>query len=323
LTSFGCPAVPAPIRDLHVEDAYVDKSASIIDPTIYKREMEEVRGLGQYTYRLCQLSDIWLRSSPAQPRVAQCTLGWLDSWATAEALLGKLDTVGAQHQRKWTLAGLSLAFLTIRDAPNLDPAALARVQTWFAHLADASEAYYATWPANGQNNHIYWLALALAGTAVATNDPARLAHAFAIYDEAMAAITPEGTLPLEMARKSKAFAYHVFSLVPLVFLAEIGVANGHDLYASHGGALHRLARSVLAGLTGSKMFEEDSGARQDFGKAGILTPFSVCWGEPYYTRFPNRQLGDLVASQRPIFYAWAGGNVTDSYGSPALPFPAS
>jgi poly(beta-D-mannuronate) lyase len=322
LASFGCKAAPAPIRDLHVEDAYVDKAASVIDPAIYKRELEQVRGLSQYTYQLCQLSDIWLCSSPARPRVAQCTLAWLDAWAEAGGLLGKLDTAGAQHQRKWTLAGLSLAFLKIQGAPGLDPAALSRVRTWFAQLADASEAYYATWPASAHNNHFYWLALALAGTAVATNDAARLERAFAIYDEAVAAITPEGTLPLEIARRSRAFGYHVFSLVPLVFLAEIGVANGHDLYASRQGALHRLAHSVQAELTGSMMFERAAGTPQVFGEAGLVTPESISWGEPYYARFPNRQLGELIAPRRPIVYAWAGGNVTDSYGSPALPFPA-
>jgi poly(beta-D-mannuronate) lyase len=222
------------------------------------------------------------------------------------------------------LAGLSLAFLKIRDAPGLDPAALSRVQTWFAHLAEASEAYYATWPPGSHNNHFYWLALALAGTAICTNDPARLERAFAIYDEAMAAITPEGTLPLEMGRKGRAFAYHLFSLVPLVFVAEIGVVNGRDLYASHGGAIHRLARSVQAGLTGSsELFDRESGVAQQHDQSGGITPYSVSWGEPYYVRFPDKQLGELIAPRRPIIYPWVGGNVTDSYGSPSLPFPAS
>ena len=318
LAGFACGAPPAPVRDLTVEEFYVDAAGSKVDPEKLKRSEEVTAGLGRFTWQAAQLSDKWLLSRPEDDRVAQCLLGWLDSWAQAGALLGKLNTAGAQHHRKWTLAGISLAFLKIQDAPGLDPAAVARVLAWFAHLSDAAEAYYATWPPAGHNNHVYWLALAMAGTAVATADRARLMRAFAIYHEAMLAITPEGTLPLEMARKGRAFGYHVFSLIPLVLVAEIGQVNGHDLYASDNGAIHRLATRVRDSIADPSWFAGPAGAPQEWTG---LTPYSVSWGELYYARFPDAQLGQMITAKRPIFYNWLGGNVTDSYGSPALPFP--
>jgi poly(beta-D-mannuronate) lyase len=318
LPAFACAASPPLVRDLRVEEVYVDRAYSKIDPERLKQAEQAVAGLGRYTIGAVRLSDAWLRSNPPQDRVAQCLLEWLLAWARGGALLGKLETAGSQHYRKWTLAGLALAFLKIRDAPGLDPAAIAEVCGWFNALADAAEAYYATWGPGAHNNHFYWLALAMAATAVAANDRPRLLRAFRIYEEAMDAITPEGALPLELQRKARALGYHVFSLVPLVMIAEIGAVNGHDLYGSRNGAIHRLAARVQAGLTDQSWFAAATDTPQDWGG---LTPFLVSWGEPYYCRFPNPQLGQMISAKRPIFYHWLGGDVTDSFGSSALPFP--
>lgn len=320
LANFGCAPPPEPVRDLSVEGAYTDSAYSKVDPEKLKRQQAQANGVGQFCWKVAQMSDLWVSSRPADPAPARCALAWMDAWAKAGALLGALNTPDAQHHRKWTLSGLSLAYLKIADAPGLDPAAAARVRAWFVRLADASEAYYATWPPSGHNNHFYWLALAMAGTAIAANDRARLDRAFAIYDEAAASITPEGALPLEMARKGRAFGYHVFSLIPLVMLAEIGTVNGRDLYGAHDGALKRLAARVQAGLGDQSWFAEQTGTPQDWTSG--TTPYSVSWGEIYYPRFPNPELGALIAPRRPIFSHWLGGSVTESFGSSALPFPS-
>jgi poly(beta-D-mannuronate) lyase len=44
----------------------------------------------------------------------------------------------------------------------------------------------------------------------------------ASYDNGVLQIRPDGTLPQEMARGSRAPRYHLYALAPLVLLAEFG-----------------------------------------------------------------------------------------------------
>jgi poly(beta-D-mannuronate) lyase len=317
LTSFGCPAPGSPIHDLDVQGSYTDPSFSVIDAEKQRKMAAVTQPLGAYSIKVAQLSDSWLLSQPARTDPAACALSWLDSWASADALLGQFNTPDAHHQRRWTLCGLALAYLKIRDAPGLNAAAKRRIEEWFAKLADIDSAYYGKWSRGSYNNHIYWWALALAATGVATGDRSMFDQGVAIYRAALEDIQPDGTLPLEMARKSRALGYHVFALTPLVMIAEIGAANGLDLYAGQGGALHRLALRVLAGFADPDWFAARAGAPQD----AKIDKFTFVWAEPYYARFPDAALGKQVAEHRPLFYHWLGGSTTYDFGSPALPFP--
>src|SRR5262249_13359091 len=71
----------------------------------------------------------WVRSRPAQPEAASCALRLLTAWADARAMLGRGNQQGGYH-RKWTLAGATLAYLQIRDAPGRDATAKGRVAEW-------------------------------------------------------------------------------------------------------------------------------------------------------------------------------------------------
>jgi poly(beta-D-mannuronate) lyase len=316
LASFGCPAPNSPVHDLDVQDPYTDPAFSIIDPEKERKMVEATRPLGAYSVKVAQLSDLWLLSQPARTEPAACALTWLDSWASADAMLGQFNSPGAHHQRRWTLGGLALAYLKIRNAPGLDAAAKRRVEQWFTKLSDADAPYYGKWSRQSYSNHIFWWALALTATGVATSDRAMFDHGVTIYRAALEDIQPDGTLPLEMARKGRALGYHIFALTPLVMIAEIGAANGLDLYAGQGGALHRLAQRVLDGLVDPDWFAARTGAQQE----AKIDKFTFVWAEPYYARFPDPALGKQIAEHRPLFYAWLGGSTTYDFGSPAVPF---
>jgi poly(beta-D-mannuronate) lyase len=318
LSGFSCPNAGPPVRDLDVAGAYIDPSYSVIDPEKFRKMMEVTRPLGTFSIKIAQLSDTWLLSQPPQSDPAACALTWLNSWAAADAMLGQWNTPDAQHQRRWTLCGLALAYLKIQHAPNTDEAAKVRIEKWFSRLADATTAYYGRWSRQSYNNHIYWWALALAATGVATQNVTIFEQGVAIYRSALDDIRPDGTLPLEMSRKGRALLYHIFALTPLVMIAEIGEANDIDLYADKGGAIHRLADRVLAGTTDPAWFSEHAGAPQENG--GKSNAFTFVWAEPYFARFPSTALGREVAERRPLFNHWLGGSTTYDFGSPVLPF---
>jgi poly(beta-D-mannuronate) lyase len=320
MTGFGCRAVVPPVHDLDIPGYYTDKSFTVIDPVKQRQASDIVRPLSAFTWELAKLSDAWMLTRPARPEPAQCVLNWLDAWASADALLGRMVQADAQHQRKWTLCGMTLDYLKVRGSADLDPGAKARVERWFPRVADAAAEYYARWGRAGYNNHIIWLALGMTAAGVAANDHALFDRGITICRDWMEEIQPDGTLPKELDRKGLAFGYHVFSLAPLVMIAEIGAANGLDLYAEKGGAVHRLANCVLKGLADPAWFAAKAGAAQhDDNK---VTPFTFVWAEPYYARFPDPALGRQIAANRPLFYATLGGSVTDAFGSPSLPFKA-
>jgi poly(beta-D-mannuronate) lyase len=125
---------------------------------------------------------------------------------------------------------------------------------------EAVLAAYEMW--HDKNNHLYWKAFALAAAGAAIRQPALFDWAVAQYRFALTQISPDGTLPLEMARGGKALHYHCFALKPLVMIAEFGMANALNLYAEGNGAIHRLARTTLAGISDPSPFKRATGVDQ-------------------------------------------------------------
>ena len=62
-------------------------------------------------------------------------------------------------------------------------------------------------------------ALKLAAIGEAANNRSDFDWAMATYDNGVDQIQPDGTLPLEMARGSRALHYHLYALAPAVGVA--------------------------------------------------------------------------------------------------------
>lgn len=317
--AFACPAPPPPLVDVVLDSYYTDRAYSVPDPAKLARYRQQTAALDGFSTGLARIADAWLTAEPARPQLAACGLAFMDAWASPGAMLGTLNDNG-QHQRKWVLAGASLAFLKLRQTPQLDPAAVERVAAWLGRLSQASAAFYGAVRPETYNNHIWWWALATGATAVVGDDVPAFARAVALYRTALDTITPDGTLPAEMARGGRALIYHVTSLVPLVMLAELGAANGLDLYGERDGALHRLAARVRDGLADPAWFAARTGVPQDMGEGSTLA-WTLTWAEPWYARFPDPALARLFVPFRPIFAPWLGGSPTHDFGSPHLPTP--
>lgn len=318
---FACPAPPAPMRDVDANTFYSDSNHSIVDAERYRRNQEITRPLAEFTRKLGDFGDAWMGSLPANPAPARCALDWLDTWAGAEALLGTLTMQGA-YERKWTLAGSALAYLRVRYAPGLDPARKARVEAWFVRLARAMIPYYERPPGSGIsdkiNNHLYWAALAAASAGVAAGDRTLFDWGIQRYRFAARQIAADGTLPLELARRSKAHAYHVFSAMPLVMLAELGRANGLDLYAEEGGALGRLVHRAVDGFADPSYLARAAGAPQEIEK---IDAWRTSWMEIWYARTGDPAVLLWLASNRPARNRWLGGDATLAFGVRDLPQP--
>jgi len=294
-----CPPVPAPVVDLTIERYYEDGAGSVVEPTRMEAHKAQTAPLVEFVGFITQQADrAWQQRSSPQGTVA-CTLAWLKGWADGGAYLGKISSKQAEAQRRWDLAGTALAYVKVRQWASAEERAA--IEPWLAKWADAARAAFDDEGVK-RNNHWYWLGLAQAGVAVATNDNQRWQDAKAIFEDALADITPDGTLPLEMAREGRALHYHVFALEPLVVMAEIAAQRGEDWYALRDGALHRLVAKTAQGLADPAIFDKLAGvAQQRPVKPGYG------WAIAYRARFPDR-MREAIA--QPDGHRYIGGDLT-------------
>jgi hypothetical protein len=119
------------------------------------------------------------------------------------------------------------------------------------------------------------------------------------------AIQPDGSLDAEMGRGQKALHYQLYALGPLIVLAELGEANGFDLYAEREGAIHHLVRFNLAAMKDPSLLEKKAEAKQEAKPpyAGL----EIGWAVPYIQRFPNADLSAMLAQGANVrFWQWGG-----------------
>jgi poly(beta-D-mannuronate) lyase len=225
-------------------------------------------------------------------------VAWIRHWAEAGAWLGTMGTKQAEYQRKWDLAGVSLAYLKVRGFATAADRAV--IEPWLRRFADEARTFFDD-PARRRNNHWYWLGLALGAVGTAIDSPRHWVEARAIMADAARDVAADGTLPPELARKERALFYHAFSVMPLVVLARLAEARGEDFYALGGGALDRLVTRTIGGLADPGSFDSLAGTRQER---------HVRPGAGWYQLYARRRgatAGPIVAM--PAGHRWLGGDV--------------
>jgi poly(beta-D-mannuronate) lyase len=306
--SYDCPAPPPFAKTLEIGVYYKDSHASVIDP---KKKAEYDKAAENYTLltkATALAADAYL--DKGSRAAASCVYSLLDAAAKADAWDGKMDNFSGVYVQNWLLSGAGISYLKVRNCGLGTPEQEARIQKWFARLAlRVREFFDAEVPRLGgpdkENNHIYWAGLAVAVEAIADNDHDAGQWALWTYRMGLANIQPDGSLKAEMNRGQMALHYHLYALGPLIMLAELGEANGQDLYAENGGALHRLVNFCLAGLEDPTILEKRTGAAQV-----VTLPYGgsdIGWAVPYVRRFPNPQLSALVAKAPWVRYTTWGG----------------
>lgn len=307
---YACASAPAPVRDIIANRYYTDSSSSVIDPELRRQNELAVKPIDDYLREFSRMTDLYLRTGA--PAVAACALDWLVEWAKADAMLGKMSSNQADYHRKWTLAGLALNYLKIREQPSLDIGRRQLAEVWLRKLGYAVRPFFDT-GRHARNNHLYWVGLAVAAAGVASDDRVLFEWATAVYREGIRQITVEGTLPLEMARRSRAVHYHNFALAPLVLIAEIGEANGLPLYAEGEGALHRLVARTVSGMVDPAYFDRAARDKQGPPPRGG----ELAWTVPYFKRFPAASVAgawkEQMAGSKPTAYPRLGGDLTLLY----------
>jgi poly(beta-D-mannuronate) lyase len=318
--SYDCPASPHFNTTLDVSVYYIDKNASIIDQKkldAWNIGTEAPVHLGQFATRA---ADAYLATGSRS--AARCVYSLLDAAAQSAAWTDRMPDFNGVYVQNWLLSGSAIAYLKLRHSNLSTPQQDAEIRRWFRLLSVRVREYFDDETIRigaKENNHIYWAGLAVAAESIVDNNPQAMRWGANAYGVGIEAIQPDGSLPNEMVRAGRALHYHLYSLGPLIMLAELLEANDVPAYAADSGpnkpspagkgAIHRLVAFSLAGLEDPTVFEKRTGIPQ------VATlPYSgqdIGWAVPYVHRFPNSpstaQLTVLIAKAPWVsFWQWGG-----------------
>ena len=284
-----------------------DPTHSIVDPVrmaAYAASANPVKAVGQAI--VASADDYRTTGSQA---AARCTVDRILALAGDHSLAGKMSSRQAYYVQGWVVGAVAIAYLKVRDDAHVTPAQNKLIADWLLSVGAQTQHYYddRNKPGKGdaQNNHLYWAGVELAAIGVAANNRPDFDWAVAAYNNGVSQIRPDGTLPLEMARGTRALHYHLYALAPLVLIAEFGEANGLDLYARNNGAIHRLVDVSIAGLSNPQLFVKDTGIKQEVPK--VVSGDQIGWAPPYVRRFPNPALEQLIRKAPSLSVYYLGG----------------
>jgi poly(beta-D-mannuronate) lyase len=304
--AYACPAIAHIAPDLVTDGFYRldDPTHSIIDPVrqeAYKKSSDGVKAVGMGVVKAADD----FRTTGSR-KAAQCAMAQILTLAQEHSLAGKMSSSQAYYVQGWVVGAIAIAYLKIRETDIATPQETEIIANWMHSVGEQTIAYYSAHKRVGhgdsQNNHLYWAGVELAAIGVAANNRKNFDWAMATYDNGVDQIEPNGALPLEMARGSRALHYHLYALAPLVLLAEFGEANHLDLYAHANGAIHRLVNFSVAGLQDPTPFAKATGVEQEVPKT--ITGDQIGWAPPYVERFPNPALERMVqaAPSKSVYY---------------------
>jgi poly(beta-D-mannuronate) lyase len=316
--TYACSAPPKFAKTLAVEGYYTDSHYSVIDPAkkaAYEKADEELVHLGQFAGLA---ADAYLNKGSRA--AAACVYALLDAAAEADAWTAEMPNGPGVYDQNWMLSGTAISYLKVRNSGAGTPAQDAEIQKWFEKLAQRVGVYFersrAHPDSDAYNNHMYWAGLAIAADGIACNDQEAFLWGMVAYRQGVDAIQPDGSLTAEMNRAGRALHYQLYALAPLIMLAELGEANGIDMYGVDHGAIHRLAKFDAAAIEDPSFIVKRTGVQQDVSQP--LSGQEIGWAVPYVKRFPDAQLSAMIEKAPWVrFWQWGGAPP-----EPEVPRPA-
>ncbi|NKB19765.1 MAG: hypothetical protein GKS01_04385 [Alphaproteobacteria bacterium] len=313
-TNFICKSPPASVKDLTFDGFYKHGSgSSVVDKEAMRKYRTARKPIDKFARTIIKMSDRYLASAESNAAIAQCVFDWLYQWASGRAFLGEVSRQGG-YVRKWALGTISLAYLKIRKAQSFDATKQKKIKKWIADWAEIVRDDYSTdiHKSSRNNNHAYWASWSVGLAGVALNNRSHFDWMVERQHIAMRQIEDDGTLPLEMKRRSKALHYHVYSTQVLVMIAALAARNGTNLFGIENGALHRLIKRTVSGLSNQSYFTEKTGKKQTW--VGRVSGGKLAWMEAYNARFPTSEIKRWIEKYRPMKNRRIGGNATLLYG---------
>lgn len=314
-----CSTPPPPPTLMNFTSIYTDKTegTSIIDATAESQYRQQTNTITQFETQIYKWIETGFKNDNNNTRAPiACAIDWLYDWANNNAMVGIDTSSQGEATRKWTLASLSSQYIQIRNTNWIEPEKRKVIDDWLYTLAaqvmkDYSRDMHRT---SRNNNHQYWAAWSVMITGVALNEPKFYKWGIQNYKKAMRQIEKDGTLPLETARKGKAFHYHLFATSPLLMMAETAKVNGLNLYKYRQNSLLKLINLDLAELENNQEYlTAVTGTAQDL--TGTITPRQLAWLVPYRLHYKNIRADRWIKNLNPMIQRRIGGDLSRIYSA--------
>ncbi len=319
-TDFSCPAILPPYTGSLVfpsKYAGSDRARDIVNPAANAEYQQLTETLRTFEKTVSGLADKFVVSG-GDPRILDCLLNQVASWARAGALLNRERNGIGMASRKWLLAATASAWLQVSLA---DPQQMARhqgrvveVEGWLAQLAEAVREDYSGRDLKHINNHDYWAGWAVMAAGVVLDRKDLFAWACNLLRIAVnEQITADGFLDNELRRRTRALLYHNYAIAPLTMILVFAEANDIHLSGTEAARFRRLADRVVEGIEDPGVFAEVTGNPQELD--GLREPYSLAWLLPYGTVFhTSAAMRGLTSGHDKMVSTRLGGNLTRLYG---------
>lgn len=313
----ACPPVPQPVSGpLKVGSKYAGSGPArdTVNAEANAAWLSATAAVNAFEADVAHLTDAYMASGDHTDLA--CVVNIFKIWAEAHALEGAALDYGGKSIRKWALASAAGSYLRLvltASAPLKGYAADdAAIRAWLARLAaTVMSEWDLSAPDAKINNQTYWAGWAVMAASVVTGRNDFYDWAMKAYARGLAQIDADGYLPSELARGTKALAYHNYALQPLTMLAAFAKANGADTV--YPGALSRLVSRTVTGLADPSMFAAKAGVAQDVN--GLAGPQAMVWLEAYcWHTACSPDLAAKLAASRPLHANRLGGSVTAVFG---------
>jgi len=306
--SYTCPAAPQLPHDFETKSYYTDSHHSVTDPALKKKYEDSVAGIDDFSRAVVKAADAF--QAQGSRAAAQCVGQLLESAAKQNALTGKMGGSQASYVRGWSLGAWSVAFLKVRGSRIVPEEQSKSIVLLLKKLAEENREYYEEKRRYGRttdayNNHLYWAGFAIAAAAIANDNHELFQWSMDAYKQGVHDIREDGTLPMEMDRGQMALHYHLYALAPLMMLAELGQANGIDLYGERDFAIKRLVARCISGLGDPSYFQQKTGVPQV--TTPEIEPWEISWAQPYTRRFPDPKISALLSKASRLNFTMLGG----------------
>lgn len=298
-----CPAAPALPREITAQDYYSDPARSVIDPARRRAYAAAVAPWNRAASQIARFAD---RARRGDRTAAGCAVASLAQFASRQAMTAAMATNQASYVQGWMLGAFALDWLKLRADPSIPAAERAAIPAWLVRVAERTRGYFdpRAQKVDGRNNHRAWAGLAVMAAGIAADRRDLFEWGVASFHILARQVAADGTLPLEMARRSRALHYHVFAAEPMVAMAALAAPDRVDLYEADDAALRRLMVAVRRGLADPGWFAARAGAPQ-MPLAHDL--HGLRWAAPYLARNPDPAFARLVARASTAGDLYLGG----------------
>lgn len=315
--AFDCRPVPEPVISLDHGSRYVaqDKSRSDFDETSNNDVNAQLKPVDTFISDLAVAANRAVSTADDRIAATECVVSGLLAWAKADAL-SNLATMNAQLSAPSRIAGLAFAYAQVKPFMTVSEDQKV-IEDWFSDRARASMTYFDTEaPKNASRNNLRaWAGLAVARIGLTVEDDEMKDWADASIRRVACQAMPDGSLPLEMARRELALHYQLHAVAPMVVAAVLLQADGRTLFTACDRAIHRTITFVLDGFEDKTLVEAVTGYPQSyFNGTEELRSFELAWASAYLSVFSAPRLSAFVEEYGDLGNSKLGGRQSLLWG---------